>query len=153
MNREIKFRAWDKINKKMVYNVGIGPDGKLSPNAEIYASSWKVNQNALDFFQGLHQLFEFPQQFTDLYDKNGKEVYEGDILKSDTSYPLEVFWMGIAWGVRWNDNGSKDEEMIHDDGGDMQIGETQNGKPGLLYMEIIGNIHENPELIDNKKKV
>lgn len=87
--------------------------------------------------------YEPIMQFTGLKDKNGKDIWEGDIIKSEGSHPLEIFWMGLAWGVRFTDLGSLEEEIICDDGGDMTI-EKHNK---LSYMEIIGNIYENPELL------
>lgn len=171
MNREIKFRAWDKINKKMVYNVGIGPDGKLSPNAEIYASSWKVNQNALDFFRGIEQLFEEPQQFTGLHDKNGKEIYEGDVLGlnelpipgKQTSFGQAIVKFGdySYLGIEYGSDGYGYYVEGYDgyrrsDGRIDKYYFSDTGQETILHCkewEVIGNVFENPELIDTEKKV
>lgn len=81
-------------------------------------------------------------QYTGLKDKNGKEIYEGDIIKNPSTYPLEIYWMGLAWGVRWKDSGNEEESIICDDGGDLSLQEN-----ALIFKEVIGNIYENPELI------
>jgi uncharacterized phage protein (TIGR01671 family) len=74
-------------------------------------------------------------QFTGLHDVNGKEIYEGDILGfgSDTSIGLEVYWseQRFAYCVRTN--------LLKEDR--YTLAELQYG------YKVIGNIHDNPELI------
>ena len=72
------------------------------------------------------------EQYTGLHDKNGKEIYEGDIL-SDVYYhiPLPVqFVDGGFWCV------------------DEKSGGFTHHIPHKEYREVIGNIHENPELLE-----
>ena len=61
-NREIKFRAWDRLNNKWVYWYVILKAGDEMPMNEVD--------------------FEFRGQYTGLKDKKGKEIYFGDILKA-----------------------------------------------------------------------
>ena len=73
------------------------------------------------------------EQFTGLKDKNGAEICEGDILIDDTGEPIEY------WIVKFSE-------------GDF-IGECAGVAEPLLELtnlEIAGNIHENPELLEDK---
>lgn len=70
-------------------------------------------------------------QFTGLYDKNGKEVFEGDVIKAP--------------------NGTRVYQVVFEMGAFRLIGKKQPIKQSsylIKTMEIIGNIHENPELLE-----
>ena len=75
-------------------------------------------------------------QFTSLYDKNGKEIYEGDILKAGDSGLLEVRFVRGVFAFLWN--GNLDDEF-------------PTGSPTHEWAEVIGNIHDNPELLEIEK--
>jgi uncharacterized phage protein (TIGR01671 family) len=73
MSREIKFRVWDKDNNKMLhYDNDIVPC--LTLNGVLQDCSKEVSSNVSYKYELM--------QFTGLLDKNGKEIYEGDIVKS-----------------------------------------------------------------------
>ena len=77
-------------------------------------------------------------QFTGLTDKNGKKVFEGDVVQYFGTYPLEVFIENGHAKFRFYDTYSKRqyEELFF--GHDEEYGKC----------EVIGNIHDNPELLN-----
>ena len=73
MNREIKFRAWHKNLKKM-FKIG---------QITLEKGTWNYEPNDRDFI-GMsipYQPSFILMQYTGLHDKNGKEIYEGDIIR------------------------------------------------------------------------
>lgn len=131
--RQIKFRAWDKNSKTMLY-VGDNP-------------SWADTTGKLiDSFED-----EGLMQFTGLHDKNGKEIYEGDIIYSSHTDRNTV----ISFGEYHDDAADGDDEPnLTNVGfyiGNMgMIGSTGFGKDirgQTDCYEVKGNIWENPELL------
>lgn len=131
MSREIKFRGYDKEGKQMVPQQG----GCLSIA--------HTGRGEYGFNQGYGRLTiepEYLMQFTGLKDKNGVEIYEGDILIDVSDYSSvegnwEVYWDSDCWFLRSNGFGY--------DNGDYYRGDDITWED----FEVIGNIHENPELL------
>lgn len=121
--REIKFRIWDEDESIMVYDVGITPksDG-------IIPYLIQENGNA----EGEDRFIYFPNsilmQYTGLKDKNGKEIYEKDIITYGYQMSDETWRKGIFY---LNDIFMKD--FLE--------------KDYYKNIEIIGNIYENKYLI------
>jgi uncharacterized phage protein (TIGR01671 family) len=114
--REIKFRCWIKEEKIMV-----------TPEQLINLDGNMANDDGKDVLM----------QFTGLYDKNGKDIYEGDIMQAEVENPC-------SWLVVWNYNGFYLERYYDD-------GKKDEGYFGIITdWKVIGNIYDNPELLTNK---
>jgi uncharacterized phage protein (TIGR01671 family) len=110
--REIKFRAWDKRKKYM----------------EEISWPWAILDNTIYDITGGRKHKEkddiILMQYTGLKDKNGKEIYEADIIIADWSFkePTEIKWPEFYYNL------------------------IEYGLDGE-DLEVIGNLYENPELL------
>jgi|688.fasta_scaffold73636_3 uncharacterized phage protein (TIGR01671 family) len=91
--------------------------------------------------------------FTGLHDKNGKEIYEGDIVKCSDNRIAQVLWHQTGWYIQ-SDPFSKMEKsfakMDKEPGLSSKILMTAERYGKLSKTEVIGKIYENPELLHNK---
>ena len=137
MQREIKFRAWDK-NKKSYRT----QQNLLDDICRFHHLDGKtVDVNLWRFIMMIPQQDNFIlEQFTGLYDKNGKEIYEGDIASvynAGVHHIAQIKWGNAIAGYYYYNNHTGIISYLTG-GGDNYNQEV---------CEIIGNIHENPELL------
>ena len=144
--REIKFRAWNSTKGEMIHSSlqkeyddyhMLNLQGEFFPHTRTGDNDYSYSKDELN----KHEYVLL--QFTGLKDKNGKEIYDGDIVfvmeKEGREYKSKVFW---------------------DDTGRPSIFNPIHGHEGRYYTptslwwavnkescEIIGNIYENPELL------
>ena len=140
--RPIKFRVWDKDKKKIV-------DVQC-------VSNWSVDEGVDDYYESPQQTQDHTgnwhsrivlMQFTGLLDRNGKEIFEGDILLNHfRNQKVEIYWRGCITdpnsvnGKHWIDWGGWGFRAIKNN--DELTYRTHDNE-----IEIIGNIYENPELL------
>lgn len=127
MNREIKFRVWDIELHMWINNIGMGKDNTLC--------------------KGTEKRFAV-MQYIGLKDKNGNEIYEGDILCNDEYQTWE--WRGVVkfshgvFGAEWLSN-VKSQSMVGSWGQKHNLRKLDDD---IVERQIvIGNIYENPELL------
>ena len=126
MQRELKFRAWN--GEQMISPDYIGRDG---------LAYWKENS--------IPSATNKIMQFTNKKDKNGNDVYEGDILSvrpKGANYPIKyvvVFNEDAAFKLRFIDRYLRNEDSFYD----IKIEPERND-----IFEIIGNVYKTPELLN-----
>jgi len=110
MSREIKFRIWDKINRMWLrcFNVNLFDIGDL-PNVEL-------------------------MQYTGLKDKNGKEIYEGDIVILNDAEEENRCVVKYKYGSYILIDGDLREDLSN----------VESHK----FLEVVGNIYENKNLLE-----
>ena len=110
--REIKFRAWNTVGNVYLRDLCYVGDG------------WYEVDNLI---------FE---QYTGLKDKNGKEIYEGDVV--DLGYAIKImqFYSNLGYDGKYMASGFYFDSQL-----------DYHGRE-LYDWEILGNIHENPELLE-----
>lgn len=145
MNRIIKFRAWDESRKEMITEFGLLKESmpQLLQNEEDGYIFCGHSQDNGDWTEPMLM------QFTGLYDKNGKEIYEGDILISQFSdkVPTQICFGEFTCSTyETKDFATQIGFYWHElDGTKSIFGDSIYGN--MDYCEVIGNIYENPELL------
>ena len=122
-----KLRAWDKQDEHMSYGV-----------VEYFDDS--INYRFDYFCTGADEDVEFMQS-TGLKDKNGVEIYEGDVINYRNSFRNPMTGSGSL-------SINRDFKIIFENGEFKAKGFDIRLKNILSYSEVIGNIYENPELLE-----
>lgn len=119
--KQIKFRAWDKINEEMI------PWGRLLDG-----------YNLRNVFMRPEMCGLILMQYTGLKDKNGVDIYEGDVLFHPLQGRRKVFYpyseTVASYGLRNIDNG---------------FGSTLQDSHAVW--EVIGNVYQNKDLLEEEK--
>lgn len=133
--REIKFRGkaiWslDKLNESNIDHVNGWVYGNLVMYDDIpFIVTLSLVADVYDYWVKVHP--ESVGQYTGLKDENEREIYEGDIVKHAT------------WGDVY--------EVIFEDGGFYVLSSYDFQTINEYPLEVIGNIYENPELLEESK--
>ena len=123
--REIKFRCWNKENKEMLDVEYLHWDDctrEFSIRTTMYTDYFDIEDMILMQYVGLH-------------DKDGKEIYEGDIVKANWFDKKEVIgeiYFSMGCFILTNSSVSDNQLFI------------------FKNLEVIGNIYKNPELLEER---
>lgn len=148
--RELKFRAWDVESECYIDEkdwAGITPEGQ---------NIWVVEEEEVSVLPILGEFII--EQYTGLKDKNGKEIYEGDIAEAlidgvwttgsndalfgKRAWRLKVYWDEMRYAFMWHILGSKTcPDRVYD---------LYDRK--ITEVEVIGNIHDNHKLLGEEEE-
>jgi uncharacterized phage protein (TIGR01671 family) len=116
MIREHKYRVYSFISKSFIY--------------------FDVHEGVSGIAGGVSE----PQQYTGLTDKNGKEIYEGDIVQ----YNQNSSYDNMDFIAKWSDD--KLGFIFQSNSGEQLVNQTPHLNR-FKHLEVVGNIFENPELL------
>lgn len=131
--RELKFRVWSNYWKKYATEAELYMDGSVDAVFD--------DDSGVPHHENTDLVIEFD---TGLRDKNGKEIYEGDIVRIDSMDELRVGYVELV----------ADQYFIicgEDEEGCKIVAEFYYYSKPEENCEVIGNIHENPELLEEGK--
>lgn len=137
--REIKFRAWDPLENKMLYSkkglIVLPADNIYSTSTFVILKHWMGDvcheSHAIGYQRGEIM------QYTGLKDINGIEIYERDIIeKINQKSKYFVEWCDKGWWIRGVSNSNHYS--------------VWNSVWNSVGYKVIGNIYENPELLEVK---
>lgn len=152
MERKIKLKCWDRRNKKWVNNFLVSENGFVYPVGKRIEPLNRIS--CVDIVE-----------YTGLSDKNGKEIYEGDILRNEWTN-VNGKDIGNNWLVLFGeyidadvDYGSSGHigfyaHAIRPEADDLFLDRPLHNLPtneGNDNFEVIGNIHEHPHLFEERK--
>lgn len=121
--RDIKFRAWDIKNNRMLKDATI-----------LFDDNWTNPFTDKDYIC---------MQYTGLKDKNGKEVYEGDIVETNIQDGIYE----VSYGEEIFDGAYRYTGIILKGCSEFSTGQKEFSE----FVEVVGNIYENKELLEGGK--
>lgn len=141
--REILFKAKRKNNGEWVEGCYAESKGKTFIGIDISISIDEFEVFCTPIIRWIEVDPETLCQFTGRCDKNGKKIWENDILMAhlDKSYPEDATYETVEWNINgWGtrENGSMDREYL--------------GEFDLEHYEVVGNIFDNKELLQEEHK-
>ncbi len=137
MSREIKFRAWDEVTETMIYSDKEQSEYWFSFDDKYRFKAWGVIMGAGSTYEPPEpESYELSavMQYTGRKDKNGVEIYQGDICKNGDWEEDAHAWNCRIEVIEWNDCNSAW----------LGWNENENG----MCCEVIGNRHTTPELLE-----
>lgn len=144
--REIKFRVWNTSLKGYVPEdiVYLSPDGSLLFGSIMLDSAIYIKPNFQKYKDVVLEGENIAEQYTGLKDKNGTDIYEGDIIFQKPLSKNSIGWVG---------------KIIFKEGAFMAEVYERGKAVMWLFLsefspektcEVVGNIHKNPELVEEK---
>lgn len=144
MNRDIKFRAWNSLAKKMLH---FGNPLGIMDGTDRYGMFMESLEGKM-YCGGNYELM----QFTGLNDKSGKEIYEGDIVNMHYffenhdretlgAFEDEAEVVGVV---------RIDEMSVYTDCKERRFDWVNYLEEPTEELEVIGNIYANPELLEGE---
>lgn len=144
MTREIKFRAWDSYSKSFITM-------ELSDDPWECAVLTKPEDTDLLYQpRERHELKLDWEQFTGLHDKNGVEIYEGDIITRNSGglmgdgepiYTGKIAFRRLSFMVVYSSVKVQNTDLV-------EVVEHEGHLVNSSELEVIGNVYENPELLE-----
>ena len=139
--RDIKFRAWNKKHNEMWEVTSMSwviPRSYNEPERDTSDTVQSIGAGNKDSTNELHPDNTL-MQYTGLKDKNGVEIYEGDIFKSSNE-------VGSIQGVVKFQDGAFVATHAY-----LEVSPNLGDIKSMTSVEVIGNVHENPELLKENK--
>ncbi|MCH4164971.1 MAG: YopX family protein [Lentilactobacillus diolivorans] len=146
MSRKIKFRAWDKNKKRMLHVYRISFDGPIEgAQVHCYLDDREAEGSKEYSYDGDDLTLE---QFTGLKDKNGKDIYEGDILAWHSNFYIkyEHHWVGLVV-YRGAGFAAQDSPKSYSSSEWLECACQKDAN----LVEVVGNVHEDGQLLEADK--